>query len=107
MRITFSQAERYGVYALLEQGWGGDETALLQRDALYDALELDKFETLNPNVTKRSDVQIAYELADELVPLLEQLLVVPGQGRALGRLSAAMLRRIRAQRPKPEPEPAT
>ena len=108
MRVTFSDQERAGVFALLERGndWGGSEQALLLRDETYEALALSEFERDRGelDVAKLGAKQKPVELRPEVVDYVLAVVVQPGQPRALGRLMASVVRRLRAQRPAPKPK---
>lgn len=93
--IDFSERERYALFVIFSQeDWGGSEAALLARDDAYQALDLAAFETA-PAVAP-SDAPALFTLAPPLVDYLCAALPRPGQSRELGRISARLLRRLRA-----------
>ena len=108
MKVTFSAHERLAIFQLLEQTpWGGTEEELLVRDAAYEALELSAFEKLDPKATPpawaTAETQKGIEVSAEIGAFLCRALVVSGQNRMLGRISARVIRRLRAALPAPKP----
>jgi len=106
MRVTFSTEERLAIFQLFEQTpWGGDEPTLLVRDDAYEALNLGEFEKLDPKektpAWATSQTAKALELRRDIADYLCRALVVPGQSRHLGRITARVVRRLRAALPAP------
>jgi hypothetical protein len=98
--ISLAERERFAIFVLFSQSdWGGSEAALLARDDVYQALDLDGFEGLDlatTPATALSNAARTYALEPALVEYLVGALPRPGQSRDLGRISARILRRLRA-----------
>lgn len=108
--IELCQEERYALWVIFNRpdSWGGGEDALLVRDECWDALCLESLGS--PVVAKLAERQALerrtfqrYELADAEIEYLIGVVVGGGQSRVLGRISAAILRKLRLLCPRKEP----
>lgn len=110
IRVELSEEERYCVFVLFGNGWGGSEEALLARDEAYEALELAKFERMDARVIERGLGKIPtghlFDLTEEAASHLVLTITSNGQQTMLlGRASARMLRRLRLAMPRQPAEP--